>query len=81
MSNTTSADLVHEEITGHSWLQRNWRPITMLVFVGMVVVDFIAPESSWFNLNDRTWLLLEIGIGGYIGARSAEKIVKMAIQK
>lgn len=57
-----------------------WRPITMLVFLGLIV-------SFWFgyvpsNLSgdmppalSRVFDLLQLGIGGYIGGRSLEKIV------
>lgn len=34
-----------------------------------------------FNLPDRFWMLLEIGIGGYIAGRSLEKIVPNVSEK
>lgn len=58
---------------GGNWLQRSWRPVVMLVFAAIVLV------GTFFDLpiladTSRFWDLLEIGIGGYVVGRSAEKI-------
>ncbi|WP_444911063.1 3TM-type holin [Microbulbifer sp. PAAF003] len=66
------------EASGESWLQRNWRPVTMLTFVGLIVFHWLgwtAPNLS----EDQTLALLEIvkiGLGGYVVGRSAEKAMK-----
>lgn len=60
-----------------SKLQRNWRPLVMLSFAVIVVyAKFIAPAFGLPNaeLEPDFWKLLEIGLGGYIIGRSAEKI-------
>lgn len=67
------SDIIRAEATGHSWLQRNWRPITMLVFLTLVVLDSFGLLT--FRLRDEAWLLLQIGLGGYVVGRSAEKII------
>ena len=54
-------------------MQRNWRPITMLVFLGLVVADTFGLTE--FRLAEESWTLLQIGLGGYVVGRSAEKIV------
>jgi len=66
------ASIINAESTGHSWLQRNWRPITMLTFLTLVVMD----SFGWLAnpLADEAWLLLQIGLGGYVAGRSMEKI-------
>ena len=33
------AGIITAEAQGQSWLQRSWRPITMLTFLGLVVCD------------------------------------------
>lgn len=60
------------EAQGQSWLQRSWRPITMLVFLALVVAD----SFGWLAnpLADQAWTLLQIGLGGYVAGRSLEKI-------
>ncbi|MGC6496778.1 MAG: 3TM-type holin [Candidatus Puniceispirillaceae bacterium] len=66
------AGLVAAEADGASWLQRNWRPVTMLSFLGLVVADAFGLLA--FRLADQAWLLLQIGLGGYVVGRSVEKI-------
>ena len=58
-----------------SWLQKNWRPITMITFLILVVLDSfnILPN----RLANEAWTLLQIGLGGYVIGRSVEKGVKM----
>ena len=63
---------VRSETQGQSWLQRNWRPLTMLTFLVLIVLDTLG----WvMGLPQDVWLLMEIGLGGYVIGRSAEKIV------
>ncbi len=69
----TQSSVVKAEATGHSWLQRNWRPITMLTFLALVVLDSFNLLCS--QLPENAWTLLQIGLGGYVVGRSAEKIV------
>ena len=66
--------VVEAEAKGQSWLQRNWRPITMLTFLILVVCD----SFGWlaFRLSNEAWTLLQIGLGGYVVGRTGEKIVE-----
>ena len=73
---SAAADIVKAEVQGESWLQRNWRPILMLVFAGLLVArwfGFAAP-----NLHDveyaKLWDIVELGLGGYVIGRSVEKV-------
>ncbi|TQV72806.1 hypothetical protein FLL45_15160 [Aliikangiella marina] len=66
------AAVIKAEATGQSWLQRSWRPITMLTFLFLVVMDSFGFLAT--PLADEAWLLLQIGLGGYVAGRSAEKI-------
>jgi hypothetical protein len=75
------AKVVLGEIQGGSWLQRNWRPILMLVIVAIVANNYIVyPYLSLFTeravvleLPDKLYNLMTVGVGGYIVGRSAEK--------
>lgn len=77
--------IIVAEAEGASWIQRSWRPITMLTFVFIIANNYIiVPYAVAFGLTvpmleipPGMWGLLTVGIGGYIGARSAEKITKM----
>lgn len=64
--------IITAEAGGASWLQRSWRPITMLTFLVLVVCDSFGLLK--FRLADQAWTLLKIGLGGYVVGRSAEKI-------
>ena len=76
---TAQAGLVAAEADGASWLQRNWRPITMLSFLGLVIADSFGLLA--FRLADQAWLLLQIGLGGYVVGRSVEKISPQIAQQ
>jgi len=56
-----------------NWLQRSWRPIIMLVFGGICVIA-VFYDVKLNTIPDEFWSLLKIGIGGYVGGRSLEKI-------
>ena len=71
-------EIIVAEANGN-WLQRSWRPILMLSFGFIVIyVKFIAPMFSLPipPLEDQFWSLLNLGIGGYVVGRSAEKVMK-----
>ncbi len=68
----SNASIIKAEATGHSWIQRSWRPITMMTFLGLVVLDSFGLLA--FRLADEAWTLLQIGLGGYVIGRSAEKL-------
>lgn len=78
------AKILTAEITGKSWLQRNWRPILMLTIVAIVANNYLVyPYLSLFTdqvvileLPDKLWNLMTIGVGGYIAGRSGEKMVE-----
>jgi hypothetical protein len=82
------ANIITAEAKGESFLQRNWRPITMLVFVYIVFNNFILspyvkcfyPEFPILPVPNDLWDLLKIGLGGYIVGRSVEKVA-VAVKK
>lgn len=73
--------LVAEASSEHK-LTSQWRPITMLIFAAIVANNYIVyPYLSLFwdaapqlAMPDQLWNLLQIGIGGYVFGRSAEKV-------
>ena len=68
------ANVIMSEANGQSWLQRSWRPITMLTFLVLVVLDSFGLLP--FRLAEEAWGLLKIGLGGYVIGRSAETVAK-----
>lgn len=64
--------IIMEEVKGN-WLQRSWRPIVMLAFAAVVVLGVFMPIPLLGSASPF-WSLLELGLGGYVLGRSAEKI-------
>ena len=79
-----AASIIVAEAQGESWLQRNWRPLTMLTFVFIIFNNYIlAPYTQLFfdvsvvlETPPDLWDLIKIGLGGYVVGRSAEKVAK-----
>ena len=66
------AAIVEAEAKSEHWLAATWRPITMLTFVALVVAD--QTGILHFRLAGEAWILLQVGLGGYVVGRSAEKV-------
>jgi Holin of 3TMs, for gene-transfer release len=80
-------DVVVAEMRSEHWLAACWRPLLMLVLTGfLILIGFFIPladliaghpiryEPRWQQLPVGFWDFLSIGVGGYIGGRSLEKI-------
>ena len=73
---SAAAKIINTEAASTHWLAANWRPLTMLVFVSLIVARWFgwaAPglqEAEYLKL----WSIVEFGLGGYVVGRSVEKI-------
>jgi hypothetical protein len=73
----SAADIVKAEAQSSNWLASSWRPITMLTFVVLIVARWFgwaAPELAPEEYL-KLWDIVQLGLGGYVIGRSAEKIV------
>lgn len=70
--------IIVAEAQSSNWLTSNWRPLTMLTFVALVVGTWLglSPEDLPDELILELFSLIKLGLGGYVIGRSAEKIVK-----
>lgn len=74
---SAAAGIINQEAASRHWLAANWRPITMLTFLALIVARWFgwaAPdlaEAEYLKL----WDIVQLGLGGYVIGRSAEKIV------
>ena len=68
------AEIVNSEAQSEHWIVAAWRPIVMLALTALVIVD----SFGWLAnpLSGEAWLLLQIGLGGYVVGRSGEKIAR-----
>lgn len=62
-----------------SYLERNWRPVLMVLLIIIVASWFFGYLPPHFNdpvspMMERVLTLLTIGVGGYIPCRTLEKI-------
>jgi len=72
--------VLEKEVEGESWYQRAWRPFTMVVFVGIIVSHWFGIAGTHLDPAIQEWLykVIQLGLGGYVFGRSAEKIAPHA---
>jgi len=79
----SQTEIILAEAKG-GWLQRNWRPILMLVIVFIIANNYVLapyiglffPEKSLIlELPGGLWALLNVGVGGYVAGRTVEKVL------
>lgn len=81
------AGVVMAETQSEHWLSRSWRPLLMLLLMGfLLLVGLVLPladviaghripfDPRWQSLPEGFWNFLAVGMGGYIGGRSLEKV-------
>jgi len=73
------AKIINSEAQSEHWVTATWRPIVMLGLFSLVMLD----SFGWLpnRLSEEAWLLLQIGLGGYVVGRSVEKGVKTYKEK
>jgi hypothetical protein len=77
---TARAEIVKTEAASENWLAASWRPLLMLTFGGLIVARWFGWAAP--NLSEaeylKLWSIVELGLGGYVIGRSAEKIIPAA---
>ena len=72
-----AANIIKAEASSTNWLASSWRPIVMLTFAGLIVARWFGWAAP--NLSEaeylKLWSIVELGLGGYVIGRSAEKII------
>lgn len=80
---TAAAGIVKTEAASKHWLAANWRPLTMITFVSLIVArwfGFAAPDLSEAEYL-QLWSIVELGLGGYVIGRTVEKIAPNVMEK
>ena len=86
----SASSIVLAEAKSESWLASSWRPILMIIITMIIGWNFlVAPLIELgvqlftgniiplaIDLPDQLWSLLMIGVDGYVGGRSLEKVAK-----
>jgi hypothetical protein len=86
------SDIIKNEQKSDSWLTKNWRPLFaaacgLMICTHWALYDVLPYIRTAFDLNfwipqdpgmdPELWTTMRLCLGGYIGSRSAEKIVKI----
>lgn len=77
---TATATVISAEAASGYWLAACWRPLMMVSFLGIIIsywFGYVPPNllvEKMPPMIDRLFDLMEIGLGGYIGGRTLEKI-------
>ena len=75
------SNIILAEAKGEGWLQKNWRPLMMVwfaVLLGMYWFGVTPPNLTQETIN-QLFTLMQLGIGGYVIGRSAEKIIPQVV--
>lgn len=76
-----AGEIVLAEAKSEHFLAACWRPILMLTFGGLIVarwLGFSAPGISEAEVL-KLWDIVQLGLGGYVIGRSAEKIAPQIV--
>ena len=78
----SASKIIQTEAASQHWLAANWRPLTMLTFVALIVARWFGWAAP--NLSEaeyiKLWSIVEFGLGGYVVGRSVEKIAPSIAQ-
>lgn len=77
---TGRAEIVKAEAASSHWLAASWRPILMLTFGALIVARWLGWSAPGISEAEvlKLWDIVELGLGGYVIGRSAEKIIPAA---
>lgn len=72
-----AAGIVKTEAASAHWLAANWRPLTMLTFVCLIVARWFGWSAPGLSEAEALalWDIVQLGLGGYVVGRSVEKVV------
>jgi len=76
-----ASEIVRTEAASQHWLAANWRPLTMLIFVGLIVARWLGYSAP--NISEGEvlilWEIVKVGLGGYVVGRSVEKVAPQIV--
>lgn len=71
-----AGDIVLAEARSEHFLAACWRPILMLTFGALIVARWLGYSAPGISEAEvlKLWDIVQLGLGGYVIGRSAEKI-------
>ena len=72
-----AASIIADEAKSEHWLASSWRPLVMLTFTALIVARWLGYSAPGISEAEvlKLWDIVQLGLGGYVIGRSAEKIV------
>jgi hypothetical protein len=72
-----AATIIAAEARSDHWLAATWRPLVMLTFTSLIVARWLGYSAPGISEAEviKLWSIVELGLGGYVIGRSAEKVV------
>lgn len=76
-----AVSIIVAEASGN-WLQRSWRPLMMLTFTALIVARWMGWTAPNLSADEygHLWNIVQLGIGGYVIGRSAEKVAPAIVE-
>ena len=77
-----AASIVSTEAASTHWLAANWRPLTMVTFVALIVARWMGWTAPGMSPDEyaAVYQIILVGLGGYVCGRSLEKIAPGVIE-
>jgi len=72
-----AADIIKTEAASENFITSSWRPILMLVFGALIVARWLGWSAPNLSQDEvlKLWDIVQLGLGGYVIGRSAEKVI------
>lgn len=76
---SAQAQIINTEAASQHWLAANWRPLMMITFTALIVARWFGWASPGLSEAEyiKLWDIVQLGIGGYVGGRTVEKVAPM----
>lgn len=77
-----AASIIGDEAKSEHRLASSWRPLVMLTFTALIVARWLGYSAPGISEAEvlKLWDIVQLGLGGYVIGRSAEKIVPQLAQ-
>ena len=77
-----AASIIADEAKSEHWLASSWRPLVMITFTALIVARWLGYSAPGISEAEvlKLWDIVQLGLGGYVIGRSAEKIVPQLAQ-
>jgi hypothetical protein len=72
-----AADIIKTEAASENFITSSWRPILMLVCGALIVARWLGWSAPNLSQDEvlKLWDIVQLGLGGYVIGRSAEKVI------